>query len=102
MKIAPAEKAPGLDDHFDRLALRRRVRRATLAELAGKLPSCVVTMEACSGAHHAGRLFAARGQEVRLMSPETDTYSAFLTALSKLHCLGQTTGAPEESLFGAV
>jgi len=27
-------------------------------------------MEACCGAHHLGRLFAAQGHEVRLMSPE--------------------------------
>ena len=27
-------------------------------------------MEACCGAHHVGRLFAARGHDVRLMSPE--------------------------------
>jgi len=30
----------------------------------------VVAMEACCGAHHLGRKFAARGLEVRLMSPE--------------------------------
>ena len=38
--------------------------------LAEKLPPCVVGMEACCGAHHLGRLFAAHGHEVRLMSPE--------------------------------
>ena len=27
-------------------------------------------MEACCGAHHLGRLFAAQGHDVRLMSPE--------------------------------
>jgi transposase len=27
-------------------------------------------MEACCGAHHLGRLFAVRGHDVRLMSPE--------------------------------
>src|SRR3546814_15761240 len=53
-----------------RVVLRRRVRRATLAELAGKLPPCTVAMEACCGAHHVGRLFAPQGHEVRLMSPE--------------------------------
>jgi transposase len=31
---------------------------------------CVVAMEACCGAHHLGRGFAAQGHEVRLMSPE--------------------------------
>jgi hypothetical protein len=41
------------------VVLRRRVRRATLAELAGSLPPCTVAMEACCGAHHVGRLCAA-------------------------------------------
>src|SRR3546814_12079943 len=27
-------------------------------------------MEACCGAHHVGRLFASKGHDVRLMSPE--------------------------------
>ncbi|MHB2266304.1 IS110 family RNA-guided transposase [Aliihoeflea sp. 2WW] len=59
----------GLDAE-ERVVLRRRVRRATLAELAGKLEPCTVALEACCGAHHVGRLFAAKGHEVRLMSPE--------------------------------
>src|SRR5271166_6336300 len=33
-------------------------------------PPCVVGMEACCGAHHLGRVFAACGHDVRLMSPE--------------------------------
>ena len=57
-------------DAGGRVVLRRRVRRATLADLAGKLSPCTVGMEACCGAHHVGRLFAAHGHEVRLMSPE--------------------------------
>jgi len=52
------------------VVMRRRVRRETLIGLAEKLPPCVVGMEACCGAHHLGRLFAARGHDVRLMSPE--------------------------------
>jgi len=35
-----------------------------------KLPACVVAMEACCGAHHLGRLLAAQGHAVWLMSPE--------------------------------
>ena len=52
------------------VVLRRRVRRDTLIELVAKLPPCIIAMEACCGAHHLGRLFAAQGHEVRLMSPE--------------------------------
>lgn len=58
-------------DGGGRVVLRRRVRRATLAVLAHELEPRIVGMEACCGARHVGgRLFAARGQEVRLMSPE--------------------------------
>ena len=49
---------------------RRTMRRQTLIDYVTKLPTCVVAMEACCGAHHLGRLFAAQGHEVRLMSPE--------------------------------
>jgi transposase len=52
------------------VVLRRRVRRDTLIDMVAKLPACVVGMEACCGAHHLGRLFAAQGHTVRLMSPE--------------------------------
>ena len=59
----------GLDEGGT-VVLRRRTRRDTLIALVGKLPPCIVAMEACCGAHHLGRLFAAHGHDVRLMSPE--------------------------------
>ena len=52
------------------VVMRGKARRETLIRLAEKLPPCVVGMEACCGAHHLGRLFAAHGHAVRLMSPE--------------------------------
>jgi transposase len=52
------------------VVMRRKVRRETLIALAEKLPPCVVGMEACCGAHYLGRVFAAHGHDVRLMSPE--------------------------------
>lgn len=52
------------------VVVRRTMRRQTLIELVEKLPTCVIAMEACCGAHHLGRIFNARGHEVRLMSPE--------------------------------
>ena len=57
-------------DSSGTVVLRRRVKRETLIGLAAKLPPCVVAMEACCGAHHVGRVFAVRGHEIRLMSPE--------------------------------
>jgi len=59
----------GLDD-VGVVIVRRRARRDTLIDFVGKLPACIVGMEACCGAHHLGRLFAAQGHDVRLMSPE--------------------------------
>jgi transposase len=59
----------GLDPR-GRVVLRRRMRRESIVALAAKLSGCVVAMEACCGAHHLGRLLAAQGHEVRLMSPE--------------------------------
>jgi len=50
--------------------VRRSMRRQTLIDYVAKLPACVVAMEACCGAHHLGRLFAAHGHEIRLMSSE--------------------------------
>ena len=52
------------------IVLRRRAKRDLLAEFVGKLPACIVAMEACCGAHHLGRLFASQGHDARLMSPE--------------------------------
>ena len=52
------------------VVLRRRAKREKVIALAAKIPPCVVAMEACCGAHHLGRVFAAHGHDVRLMSPE--------------------------------
>jgi transposase len=57
-------------DKSGAVVLRRRARRETLIGLAAKLPTCIVAMEACCGAHHLGRVFTGQGHEVRLMSPE--------------------------------
>jgi transposase len=35
-----------------------------------KLPTCIVAMEACCGAHHLGRQLREQGYDVRPMSPE--------------------------------
>src|ERR1700760_3502487 len=49
---------------------RRRMRPESIAAFTEKLPACIVAMEACCGAHHLGRVLAAQGHQVRLMSPE--------------------------------
>ena len=53
------------------VVMRRKIRRETLIALAGKLAPCIVAMKACCGANHLGRVFAAHGHDVRLMSPLT-------------------------------
>jgi transposase len=57
-------------DEAGKVTLRRRMRREGLPAFAERLAPCVVAMEACCGAHWMGRLFASKGHEVRLMSPE--------------------------------
>jgi transposase len=52
------------------VVLRRRFTRERLVAFLAGQPACVVAMEACCGAHYLGRVFAAQGHEVRLMSPE--------------------------------
>lgn len=52
------------------VVLRRRVRRQNVIGFVVKLPTCVVAMEACCGAHHLGRALADQGHTVRLISPE--------------------------------
>lgn len=53
------------------LGLRQpKVARNKLNELVAALPPCTIGMEACSGAHHWARLFAAHGHSVKLMAPK--------------------------------
>lgn len=59
----------GLDE-TGAVRVRRRMRRKTLIRFATDLPTCVIAMESCCGAHHIGRIFAGQGHEVRLMPPE--------------------------------
>ena len=52
------------------VVLRRRMTRDGLSAFAAGLPSCIIAMEACCGAHHIGRVLREQGHEIRLMSPE--------------------------------
>ena len=40
-----------------------------MLEFFSRLPSCVVAMEACGGAHFCGRVIGRLGHDVRLISP---------------------------------
>ena len=60
----------GVDGAGKPVLVRPNVARAKLLELLASLPPCLVGMEACSGAHHWARLFAAHGHTVRLIAPK--------------------------------
>jgi transposase len=51
------------------VALRRQVRRSQVLDIFGRLPPCLIGMEACAGAHFWARELAKLGHEVRLMPP---------------------------------
>ncbi len=51
------------------VALRRQLRRSQVLEFFGRLPPCLVGMEACAGAHFWARELTKLGHEVRLMPP---------------------------------
>jgi transposase len=61
-------QAHGADASGETL-LRRKLRRAEVLPFFRKLPSCIVAMEACGGAHHWAREISALGHEVRLVPP---------------------------------
>jgi transposase len=50
-----------------------KVGRHKLSEVVAALPPCTIGMEACTGAHHWARLFAAHGHSVKLMAPKLVT-----------------------------
>jgi transposase len=57
-------------DGSGKVILRRRMQRKTIVAVAAKLSPCTIAIEACCGAHHLGRVLAAQGHTIRLMSPE--------------------------------
>jgi transposase len=59
-------------DHTEQVVLRRRLKRENwLKVLLQKTePGCEIGMEACTGAHHWGRLLEARGYKVKLIAPQ--------------------------------
>ena len=56
-------------DASGRAVLRKKLRRDQVLVFFGQLPTCVVAMEACGGAHFWGREIGKLGHEVRLIPP---------------------------------
>jgi len=50
--------------------VRKRTTREGAIKFTANLPSCIVAMEACCGAHFVARIMAGQGHTIRLMSPE--------------------------------
>lgn len=51
------------------VVLRKKLSRSRLLSFIASIPSCIIAMEACAGAHHWGRAFISLGHEVRLIAP---------------------------------
>jgi transposase len=48
----------------------KKVTRDKLAQTIQQMPTCLVAMEACGGAHYWARKFADMGHQVKLISPQ--------------------------------
>ncbi len=58
----------GIDDESE-VVVRRQLKRRQVLSFFGKLPACLVGMEACATSHHWARELEKLGHEVRLMPP---------------------------------
>lgn len=56
-------------DSDGKVAISRQLRRKQVIEFFGKIPPCLVGMEACGTAHHWARELTKFGHTVRLMPP---------------------------------
>ena len=72
---------------------RRQLRRAELLKFFGKLPACLVGMEACGTSHYWAREIAALGHTVKMMPP------AYVKPYVKR---GKTDSADAEAICEAV
>jgi transposase len=57
-------------DQAGRTVLRKRLRRAEVTAFMARLPSCVVGLEACCGAHYWARVLEGLGHRVKLIAPQ--------------------------------
>ena len=86
----------GVDEAGKPALVRPSVVRAELSELIASLPPCTVAMEACTGARHWARRFAAHGHTVRLIAPK------FVTPYRMSGPRGKTDAADAAAICEAV
>jgi len=55
-------------DQYGRVVLRKTLKRAQLLPFIAQCPSCLIGMEACSGAHYWAREFQKLGHKVGIMA----------------------------------
>ena len=56
-------------DAAEQVVLKKQLRRGQVLEFVGKLPPCLIGMEACATSHHWAREFRRLGHDVQLMPP---------------------------------
>jgi hypothetical protein len=59
----------GVDEH-GKVAVRKKLKRAEVLNYYANLPSCLIGMKACGGAHYWARKLQAYGHTVKLMAPQ--------------------------------
>jgi transposase len=57
-------------DQRGKVVVRKRLRRQQVLTFFAQLPSCLVGMEACGGAHYWARKLQTQGHTVKLMAPQ--------------------------------
>ena len=55
-------------DKYGKVVLRKTLSRKKLLSFIAQCPSCLISMEACSGAHYWGREFQRLGHQVRIIA----------------------------------
>ena len=56
-------------DASGQVVVARTLRRRDMQSFFGRLPPCLIGLEACSSSHHWGRVLSQLGHDVRLIPP---------------------------------
>lgn len=59
----------GVDEH-EKVVLNRQLKRSQVLGFFGKLPACLIGMEACASSHYWAKELIKRGHTVRLIAPQ--------------------------------